>query len=91
MLDSISGVALGIFLLSVAVKGNTTDLINLAKRDKAFLQWAVAVGILLYLHGIPELRGAVSWLIAMAFIGLLLNTQGKLKDNVSVFWKSLGA
>ena len=90
MLDTIAGSAFGLFLLSVALKGNAGDMIALAKRDRAFLQWAVAVGILVYLHGIPELQGPVRWLIVLAFMGLLLTKGEDIKKNVVSFWGSLG-
>lgn len=90
MLDTLAGSFFGIFLLSVAVKGNAGDMITLAKRDKAFLQWAVAVGILVYLHGIPELQGAVRWLIVLAFVGLLLTKGDTIKQNVIDFWGQIG-
>lgn len=90
MLDTIAGITLGLFLLSVAVKGNTKKMIDLAKRDKAFMQWAIAVGILAYLHGIPELRSTVRMLIVLAFVGLGLSKQDSIKENGLKFWQSLG-
>lgn len=90
MLDSIAGVAMGIFLLTVASKGKTGAMIDLVKRDRAFLQWAVALGILLYLHGIPELAGPVKWLIVLALIGLFLSKSDTIKENLTLFWQQIG-
>lgn len=90
MLDAAAGIFIGLFLLSVAVKGNTGDMIALAKKDKAFLQWAVAVGILMYLHSIPSLQGPVRWLIVMAFIGLGITKLSTIKTNMANFWNTLG-
>ena len=90
MLDTLSGVVIGLYLLSVVIKGNTGDMVKLAKRDKAFLQWAVAVGILMYLHGVPELRGPVRTIIVLAFFGLFLSKSEAIKENVGLFWNQLG-
>lgn len=90
MLDTLSGVLIGLYLLSVAVKGNTTDLIAQAKKDKAFLQWGVAVAILVYLHGIPEFKGPVRTIIIIAFFGLFLSQSENIQKNVGLFWKQLG-
>lgn len=90
-LDVLSGIAVGVFLLMVAVKGNSQQLVALAKRDKAFLKWAVAVGILFYLRGVKVLNGPMTELIAAAFIGLFLITGSKIIPQVQSFWKSIGA
>lgn len=90
MLDTLAGVLFGLFLLSVATKGNTQQMIALAKRDKAFVQWAVAVGILIYLNGIPALSGPVKWLILLAFLGLGLTRGEAIKDNLGAFWAQIG-
>jgi hypothetical protein len=91
MLDTLAGIVIGTFLVVVASQGKTADMIALAKRDRAFLQWAVAVGILLYLRGIPELAEPVKWLIVLAFLGLFLTKSGEIQKNAGEFWKSLGA
>jgi hypothetical protein len=90
MLDTIAGIAMGLFLLTVASRGKTGNMVDLAKRDRAFLQWAVAVGILVYLHGVPELAGPVRWLIVLSFIGLALTKSDEIKKNAGSFWQSLG-
>ena len=89
-LDSFAGIALGAFLLTVAVNGKTDTMLELAKRDKAFLQWAIALGILFYLYEIPELKGAMSMLILMAFIGLGITAGTQITENAKTFWNSIG-
>jgi hypothetical protein len=91
MLDTLAGIVIGVFLLTVASKGKTSEMIALAKRDKAFLQWALAVGILVYLRGFPALAGPVKWLIGMAFLGLFLSKYQDIEKNARTFWDSLGA
>jgi chromate transport protein ChrA len=91
MLDTIAGLIIGVFLLTVAVKGNTKEMMALAKRDKAFLQWAIAVGILVYLYSIPSLKSTMGLLIAAAFIGLGLMAGDKIFAEGKKFWDSLGA
>jgi hypothetical protein len=91
VLDTLAGITIGVFLVAVASRGKTTDMIALAKRDRAFLQWAVAVGILLYLKGFPALADPVKWLIVLAFLGLFLTKSDEIRKNAGEFWKSLGA
>jgi hypothetical protein len=90
-LDVVSGIALGVFLLTVVVKGNSPKLVELALRDKGFVKWAIAIGILFYLRDIPEMKGPVTLLIAAAFIGLFLLTGSQIAAQASTFWESLGA
>jgi hypothetical protein len=90
-LDTIAGIILGAYLLAVAAQGNSGKLIDLAKRDKAFLQWAIAVGILMYLYSIPELKSNVGLIIAGSFIGLGIVKGPVIMDQGSKFWNSLGA
>lgn len=89
-IDTLAGVAVGAFLLAVAVNGNSPELIELAKRDKAFLKWAIALGILMYLYSIPEIKGPVSLLIFAAFIGLGLTAGSNIAEQGKKFWSSFG-
>lgn len=90
-LDTIAGVSIGAFLLAVAVQGNSKKMIELAKRDKAFIQWAVAVGILIYLYNVPALKSSAGLLIGAAFIGLGIVAGNKIFSEGGKFWNSLGA
>lgn len=90
-LDTLAGVSLGGFLLTVAIKGNTTALIDLAKRDRSFLQWAIAVGVLVYLYKQPALKGVASMLIVLAFVGLGLVSGDNIIKYGKSFWSSLGS
>jgi hypothetical protein len=89
-LDVISGIAVGAFLLTVVVKGNSNALVEQAIADKAFLKWAVAIGILFYLRGVNDLRGPVTLLISAAFIGLFLIAGDKIIPQAKSFWQSIG-
>ena len=89
-LDTLSGFLIGTFLLTVAVKGNSAALIEKATRDKAFLQWAIAVAILVYLYSIPELKKSMGMVIAAAFIGLGLVAGDRIISDGAKFWQSLG-
>jgi hypothetical protein len=89
-LDVVSGIALGVFLLTVVVKGNSPKLVELALRDKGFLKWAIAVGILFYLKGVKQLDGPVTLLIAAAFIGLFLIAGDNIIPQAKSFWNSIG-
>lgn len=89
-MDTLAGISFGFYLLMVAVKGNTKAMLELANRDKGFLQWAIALGILWYLYDIPELRGVVSMLILAAFIGLGLIAGDNIIKQGSAFFNSLG-
>lgn len=89
-IDVIAGAAVGGFLLTTAVNGNTGKLFYLAKRDKAFLKWGVAVSILGYLYTLPNLHQAVGMIIAMAFLGLFLIKGSAISSGIDNFWKFLG-
>lgn len=90
IMDTLAGVSMGLYLLIVVVKGNTKDMLALASRDRGFLQWAIALGILWYLYSIPELRGPVSMLILAAFIGLGLMAGPNIIEQTKLFWSQLG-
>lgn len=89
-LDLIASLVIGSYLIGAVVRGNTGPLLELAKRDKAFLKWAIAVAALYYLYGIPELQGAASLLIFAAFLGMVLVNFTNIKSGMSTFWNSLG-
>lgn len=89
-LDLIAGGAVGVFLLVVVVRGNSSQLVTLAERDKGFLKWAIALGILFWLRGIKLLSGPLTELIAAALIGLFLIAGDKIIPQVKSFWQSIG-
>lgn len=88
-LDTLAAVAVGGFLIVVAVNGNTEDMIKLAKQDRGFIKWAAAVGIALYAYKIPEARGIVTLIVSAAFLGLFLQNGTKISEQASAFWNSL--
>ena len=88
-LDTLAGVSFGSYLLLVVVRGNTKQMIELANRDKSFLQWAIAVGVLMYLYKVPQLKGVVSMLIVLAFLGLGLIAGSNVIESTKDFWSSL--
>lgn len=88
-LDTMSGIAVGGFLLMVAVKGNSSALVAQAEADKSFLKWGAAVAILYYLRGIPDITGIMDMLIVAAFIGLAIEAGPNIKQNAQSFWQSL--
>jgi hypothetical protein len=89
-LDTLSGIALGGFLITVAVKGNSQALIDQAKKDSGFLKWAVAVGVLSYAATIPGMKGPITSIIAIAFLALFLKNGTKIANQASQFWDTLG-
>lgn len=88
-LDGVAALALGIFLLVVAYKGKSKDLVTLAGRDVGFIKWMIAVGILLYIRQNVEAKGPIDLLILGAFIGLGLEAFPQISQNASGFWNSL--
>jgi hypothetical protein len=88
-LDTIAGVAVGGFLIAVAVNGNSHSLVEQASKDRGFLKWAVAVGILAYAYKLPEMSGPVTLIIAIAFLALFLQNGSKIVGEASRFWGSL--
>lgn len=90
-LDTIAGIALGGFLVSVAINGNSAALIEQAKKDKDFLKWAIAVGVLTYAYKIPSMAEPVTLVIFIAFLALFLRNGEKIAVEMSSFWNSLGS
>ena len=88
-LDLIASIVIGAYLIGVVVKGNTKNLLTLAKRDRAFLKWAVALAILWYLYGIPELRGPVSLLIFAAILAFFMGNLSAIQGGVGMLWGKL--
>ncbi|MHB8387517.1 MAG: hypothetical protein ACYDAO_09385 [Thermoplasmataceae archaeon] len=89
--DVLAGLIIGAYLLTIAVKGNTSKLIDLAKQDKAFLKWALAVALLAYLYRVKELRGVIGLLIVAAFVGFGLKNYSSIEKNAVSFWDSLSS
>lgn len=88
-LDTLAGIAVGGFLVTVAINGNSNALIEQAKKDRAFLKWAVAVGIAFYAYKIPGMAEPVTLIIAAAFFALFLKNGTKISEQANVFWSSL--
>jgi hypothetical protein len=88
-LDTIAGIALGSYLVAVSINGNSEAMIEQAKKNTAFLKWGVAVGIAAYLYGIPSMRGPMTLIIAVAFLGLFLQHGTQITQAASDFWGSL--
>lgn len=89
-LDTVAGVAVGGFLLAVAVNGNSQALIAQAQKDKGFLKWAIAVGVLSYAYKFPGMAEPIAMIIFIAFLALFLKNGDKIASGMSDFWQSLG-
>lgn len=89
-LDSIAGVAIGGYLVSVAMNGNSQALLAQMKKDKAFLKWAIAVGVLAYAYNMPNMGEPVAIIIFIAFLALFLQNGTKISTQASKFWSLLG-
>lgn len=88
-LDTIAGLVIGGYLVSVSVNGNSQKLIDQAHKDKAFLKWALAVGIALYAYKIPGMAEPVTLIIFAAFLALFLQNGTKIAEQATSFWSSL--
>jgi hypothetical protein len=88
-LDTIAGVAVGGYLIAVAVNGNSQLLIDQAIADRGFIKWAVAVGIALYMYKIPGMAEPVTMIIVAAFLALFLKNGTKIAEQATAFWDSL--
>lgn len=89
-LDTIAGCAIGTYLVSVAINGNSQALIDQAKKSKGFLKWAVAVGILAYAYSMPDMAEPISIIIGVAFLALFLQNGTKISAQADKFWSMLG-
>lgn len=88
-LDTAAGVGVGVFLIAVAVNGNSSALIEQAKKDRGFIKWAVAVGIAFYAYRIPGASKPVTMIIGAAFFALFLKNGTKIAEQADAFWQSL--
>lgn len=88
-LDTVAGCAVGGYLVIVAVKGNSKALIAQAKKDRGFLKWAIAVGILAYAYKMPGMSEPITLIIAIAFLALFLENGAKITSQAAQFWNSL--
>lgn len=88
-LDTLAGVVVGGYLITVAVNGNSKELISQAKKDRGFLKWAVAVGILIYAYKMPGMSEPITLMIVIAFLGLFLQNGNKIVNGASSFWVSM--
>lgn len=89
-LDVLSGVAIGVFLLMVVVKGNSAQMVTLAEKDVGFIKWAIALGILFYLKDVPMLKGPLTEIIIAALVGLFLIAGDNIIPQAKSFWASIG-
>lgn len=87
--DILISLIIGAYLIAVAVRGNSAQLWEYAKRDKAFLKWALAVAILAYMYGIKEIRAIAGLLILAAFALFFMRNINPITQNASAFWASL--
>lgn len=88
-LDTIAGVAVGGYLIAVAVNGNSQALISQANKDRGFLKWAIAVGILTYAYKMPGMSEPVTLIIGIAFLALFLQNGNKITTEATRFWNTL--
>lgn len=88
-LDTVAGIAVGVYLVAVAVNGNSTALIEQAQKDKAFLKWAVAVAIAFYALKVPGMAEPAALIIFAAFFALFLQNGSKITGQAQAFWESL--
>jgi chromate transport protein ChrA len=88
-LDAIAAIAVGVYLVAVAVNGNSAALIAQAEKDKAFLKWAVAVAIAFYAMKAPGMAEPVSLIIMAAFFALFVSNGTKITEQAQAFWNSL--
>jgi hypothetical protein len=89
-LDTLSGIAIGTYCVAVAINGNSKALIDQAKKDRAFLKWAVAVGVLGYVYSMPGMAEPIALIIFIAFLGLFLQNGTKITTEATRFWATLG-
>ena len=90
-IDGLSGILVGLYLLTVTVRGNGRKFIDLLARDKAFIKWALALAVLTWMYNYPALHGPASYLIALAIIGLVITHISELQKNFSDLWSKLNA
>lgn len=88
-LDLIAGLIIGGYMVGAVTRGKTADLIALAKRDAAFLKWAVALASLFYLRQLQDVTGIADGLIAAAIIAFLLLNVGPITTNARTILASL--
>lgn len=89
-LDTIATLGAGAYILTVAVNGNAGKMVDLAKRDKAFLKWLIALAILWYMYNTEILGKEMTLILTMVFVGLFITSGAKITEGFAEFWKFLG-
>jgi hypothetical protein len=89
-MNSLSALALGAYLLTVAFQGNASKLLDALISDKPFLKWFFALLILFYMRKSKLLGKDFSLLISMAFIGLFITSGDKITAGFKNVWSYLG-
>jgi len=89
--DAVAGIFFGLFLVATVMHGNSGVLVKYAKRDVAFVKWAIAIALLILIrNNSGNDRSLVNLLIIGAFVALGLNAGPSIAKNASAFWQSLG-
>ena len=88
-IDAMAGLLVGAFLLAIALKGKSHDMIALAEQDKSFLKFAFAIAILVWLLSVQSLHPMVAMLIFAALVGLMINKGDSIVSNTKALWAKL--
>lgn len=89
-LNSIASIALAIFLIGVSVQGNGNRLVELAKRDIEFLQWAGAFIFLYYLSSFNNISEPVRVIIYMTYVGFVMKNFDNIKKGATDIFNAAG-
>lgn len=89
-LDTIASIAAGGYVLTVAINGNASNMVDLAKRDKAFLKWLIALAVLWYIYKTKMFGKEMALILMMVFVGLFISAGANITDGFKNFWKYLG-
>jgi hypothetical protein len=88
-IDALAGLFIGIFLVAVASKGKSRDMVKLAEQDKSFLKFAIAIAILVWLLSVQTIHPMIALLIFGALLGLFYNKGDTITTNVKALWAKL--
>lgn len=78
MIDALAAIVAGLYLVTVAFRGNARALGELLKRDKGFIPWALGALLVWALWRNPATRKWGGGLMALAVLAFFIQAGGGL-------------
>lgn len=87
--DGLAGVILGIFILTVILRGNGGQLVDQLKKETGFVKWAASLLILGYIGDRFGGIGAGLALMVYILLAMKIATNPDIMNGIKNFWSTL--